>query len=362
MYSKPPPTASVAEVRTAHSSFDHRHSRRIGPTSIGVACRKTFCLPADFSRLVLWSLCWLNSALASTAAALDPENGVAIVGFHGEAELHLEFLSAPHEVENFLGLLRQAFQFARQASQRLIERQELIAVFFQKFAAGFEGKASFARRQQREEELRPLAQTAQRSGERSGHHAVVLKRSFHIAGKIFDAQVADRNSEIVSGDIFQFVGFVENHRRCLGQNARIGRTIGLQLDGEIGEEEMMIDDDDVALHAAAAHFGDEAALELAAFLSDAGVGARIELVPERAGLGEFGKFRAVAGGGCLFPGGNRAILLDLLQAAEHGLIGEVVELLAAQIIVAAFHVADGKRGMPEAGSPKSACSRNGMSL
>src|ERR1017187_7828130 len=53
MYSNPPPTANVAEVSTAHSSFDHRHSRRIGPTSIGVAWRKTFCFPrADPSAVV----------------------------------------------------------------------------------------------------------------------------------------------------------------------------------------------------------------------------------------------------------------------------------------------------------------------
>ena len=33
-------------------------------------------------------------------------------------------------------------------------------------------------------------------------------------------------------------------------------------------------------------------------------------------------------------------MFDLLQPAQHRLISEVVELLAAQIIVAAFHVAD----------------------
>ncbi len=39
---------------------------------------------------------------------------------------------------------------------------------------------------------------------------------------------------------------------------------------------------------------------------------------------------------------DRAILLNLFQSAQHRLIGKVVELLAAQIIVAAFHVANGK--------------------
>ena len=42
----------------------------------------------------------------------------------------------------------------------------------------------------------------------------------------------------------------------------------------------------------------------------------------------------------LLPGGDGAVVLDLLQSAEHGLVGEVVELLAAQIVVAPLHVAD----------------------
>ena len=46
MYSNPPPTASVAEVSTELSNFDHKHSRRIGPTSIGVAWIETL----NFSR------------------------------------------------------------------------------------------------------------------------------------------------------------------------------------------------------------------------------------------------------------------------------------------------------------------------
>src|SRR5579863_8268748 len=99
-------------------------------------------------------------AVSSSAAALDPENGVAIVGLHRETKLHLDFLSAPHAVKNFFRLLRQAFEFACKASQRLIEREELIAIFFQKFGAGFEGEAAFARGKQREEKLRSLAEAA----------------------------------------------------------------------------------------------------------------------------------------------------------------------------------------------------------
>src|SRR4029077_6089508 len=61
-------------------------------------------------------------ATDSTASpALDPEDSVAIVGFHREAELHLKFLSPAHEIEHFFGFLRQILQFAREPGQRLVE-------------------------------------------------------------------------------------------------------------------------------------------------------------------------------------------------------------------------------------------------
>ena len=52
---------------------------------------------------------------------------------------------------------------------------------------------------------------------------------------------------------------VEDNRRGLGQNARIGRARRLLLDAQIGKEEVVVDDDDVRLERLAPHFGDKAA-------------------------------------------------------------------------------------------------------
>ena len=101
------------------------------------------------------------------------------------------------------------------------------------------------------------------------------------------------------------------------------------------------------------------------FWPSAGIGAGIELVPERAGFGQFGEFGAVSGGGGFFPGGNGAILFDLFEAAKDGLVGQVVELFAAEIILAAFHVADARvaRLSPSVRlRPNRAFSREGTSL
>ena len=169
---------------------------------------------------------------------------------------------------------------------------------------------------------------------------IALQRDFDVPAQLFEPSVAHGNSEIASGDIFQFVAFVKDDGPGLRQNSGIGRVLGLLLDRKIGKEQVMIDDDDVALHRFAVHFGDEAAVPGAAFLTQAGIGAGVDLVPERAGFGKRRQLGAVSGLRHLLPGGDGAVVLDLFQSAEHGLVGEVVELLAAEIVVAPLHVTD----------------------
>src|SRR5580704_13875220 len=101
---------------------------------------------------------------------------------------------------------------------------------------------------------------------------------------------------------------------------------------------MVVDDDDVAFHRPAMHFGDETLVPGAAFLTDASVGARVDLMPERAGLGQFGEFGAISGLCRLFPRDDSAIVLDLFQTTQHGLAGKVVKLFSAKIITSALHV------------------------
>ena len=103
---------------------------------------------------------------------------------------------------------------------------------------------------------------------------------------------------------------------------------------------MMIDDDDVALHRPAVHFGDKTSIPRAAFLAETGVGASVELVPERARFRQRCQLRPVARLRVLLPCSNRAVVLDFIQAAEDRRISKIVEFFSAKIIIAAFHVAD----------------------
>ncbi len=161
-----------------------------------------------------------------------------------------------------------------------------------------------------------------------------------VAGQLFKAHVADREAEVARRHLFQLVRLVEDHGGGLGQNAGIGRAGGLALDGEVGEEEVVVDDDDVRLEGAAPHLGDEAAAVVGTGCAEAGFGARVELVPEGARLGQAGKLGAVAGFGGLLPLGDLVVLVDLFQARQNGLVAQGDELVAAEVVGAALHVAD----------------------
>src|SRR4051794_30785827 len=105
------------------------------------------------------------------------------------------------------------------------------------------------------------------------------QRGLDVARQFGEPYVRDRDAEVGTGHVFEFVSFVKDDRAGDGQNPSIGRPLGRALDGEVSEEEMMVHDDDVAFARLAPHLGDEAALPLLAFLSGAGVGARVELAP-----------------------------------------------------------------------------------
>src|SRR6516164_587144 len=88
---------------------------------------------------------------ATPPSTLDPEHCVAIFRFKSESQLHLNLLCAADKVEDLLGLLLQAFQFARKSRQRLVERDEFVPVLLQKLASGVKRKAPFSGGQERKE-------------------------------------------------------------------------------------------------------------------------------------------------------------------------------------------------------------------
>ena len=99
----------------------------------------------------------------ASPATLNPEHGVSIVRFQREPKLHLNLLRPADEVKNLFWLLLQAFEFPRQPCECLVQRNEFVTIFFQKFAARLERKAAVRAGEERKKELRPFPQTSERT-------------------------------------------------------------------------------------------------------------------------------------------------------------------------------------------------------
>src|ERR1700686_3593090 len=101
---------------------------------------------------------------------------------------------------------------------------------------------------------------------------------------------------------------------------------------------MMIDNYNIALHRPPAHFGDKAAIPLAALLPGAGFCACIQFVPNDACFWDRGEFRTISSFAGFFPSRDDSEMIALLQAIQNWVCGKVVYLLSTQIIIAPLHV------------------------
>ena len=107
----------------------------------------------------------------------------------------------------------------------MIEGDKLVAVFFKKFASRIEGGASFMRGQKRKEKLRALPQRLNGARNLRSVELLALQQLFDIACEFVHAKVTDRNSKVVSGNVFEFMRFVKNNRAALGKHAGVGRAL-----------------------------------------------------------------------------------------------------------------------------------------
>ena len=121
---------------------------RIGATSIGVACRKTFCFSRPPRRRSIQ-----NTVLRSSDSIRNPS-------------CTCNSCVRRAKLKTSSGFDGRFSNSDPRRMQRLLQSQKLVAVFFQELAPVLEREASVARRQQSEEEQRPLAQALQRARQR----------------------------------------------------------------------------------------------------------------------------------------------------------------------------------------------------
>jgi hypothetical protein len=214
-------------------------------------------------------------------------------------------------------------------------------VALHKLGAPGEGGAALWRGQHGKQIVGQLFEAVQNAIQLGGAELLGAGNGGDVATQLLEAVIADGDAEILPGYVLDFVRFVEHHRVIFGQDAAFGITI-LQhlLQRQIGEEQVMVDDHDVAGLGALVHQGEEAALVLLALLAGAKIAAGVDLGPGSALFRQLLDLRAVADFGGLLPGLDHLEIGDFLQAGQHCLAVGVVNLLAAGIVVAALHIAD----------------------
>ena len=109
---------------------------------MGVACRKTLLreLPGSSDP---------SAARLPRPTSAKPRRSIQKTVFRSSTSMTklrctCSSLRAADQVENFIGFLRKCLEFGGQPGERLIQGEEFVSVFFEKFAARFEGEAAFA--------------------------------------------------------------------------------------------------------------------------------------------------------------------------------------------------------------------------
>src|SRR5262245_2358520 len=97
-----------------------------------------------------------------------------------------------------------------------------------------------------------------------------------VTKQVFDLKTGDAPSEILHGNVFNLMRFIEDHRTVIRQN--LSPFIATQ--SEIGEEEMMIDDDDLGIERILPRPGDKALIEARTTLAEANIRTSIDVPPQ----------------------------------------------------------------------------------
>ena len=274
--SKRPPTASVAEVSTTVSNASNSRSRRIALTSIGVAATNT-----------------------PLFRAFEPVDVVLFLRLQQEGQFAAQLGGAPRDGHQLLRLCRQRgdFRFQRLRSAATARRRP--SRFCSRKAAraaGSNGERPSRGGKALEKFVRAFAQARHAPQQRRPALLRQPHRLFGVARQLLEAVIGNLPAEVIAGHVLDFVRLVENHRRIFRQDA--AEIVLPQR--QVREKQVMIDDDHVGFGGPLVHRGDEAAVELGAFLARAGLAPRVEprpqlrVVRQKAQLGAVAGFRQLA--------------------------------------------------------------------
>ena len=159
------------------------------------------------------------------------------------------------------------------------------------------------------------------------------QHTLRIARELLEAVARKLPAEVIARHVLDLVRFVEHDGGIFGQD----RAEIVLADGEIGEKEMVVDDDQVRFMSPLVHRGDEAALEFRALLPGAEVAARVDAIPKLGVVGKERQLAAITRFGQLLPVAYLREPVDLVDSFQNRLALHLMDLVPAKEICAALH-------------------------
>ena len=159
-----------------------------------------------------------------------------------------------------------------------------------------------------------------------------------VGGQLGQLARSQGDREELPGQLGNLMRLIEDEGMRAGQD--FAETF--LADGEVGKQQVVIDDDDVGFLRGAARLDHEAVVEERAIAAEAVFRGRSHPRPQRRILGQLGKFGAIATLRRLRPGMDRLQLADLLTVAEMAFAARLFEAMQAKVIGAALEQGRGQ--------------------
>jgi len=207
--------------------------------------------------------------------------------------------------------------------------------------AAQERPAPFLRRLERHvEELAPFPHQARRQPRGLYPRGMGREALQGIAAELADAEAGELRAEVLGRDLLDRVGLVEHDGVVTRKHRRSGVSRRGGAQGQIGEEEMMVDDHYVGVRCLSPHAKDEAAIVVLALRSDALVRAGREIAPGSEVLRQVAQLGAVARLRRLRPGRDAVENRRFLPHRKGRIAQEAIEAEQAEVVLAAFQEGD----------------------
>src|SRR3972149_6361930 len=189
-----------------------------------------------------------------------------------------------------------------------------------------------------EELLRKLTQGAQLL-ERSPARRSPLPQGGRVSGELLDTETAHRHAEVLSGHVFDLMRFLQYQKIIVGQYFAVG-ALSYQ---QIGKQEMVVDDDDVALRCLLSEPSDPTPLKIPALLADTGLALGGDSAPELDVLRKPGDLGPIARFRHRSPTGQRIEVIRFGKLAETWLDGKLIVSAQTDVVGSSLHERSLKR-------------------